>query len=47
MKMLRTLRIMQEHLADIGQDDLVVLEGGGNGLLSTGGQEMVSAYEKQ
>ena len=39
-------KIVEEHLADIGQDDLVVLEGGGNGLLSTGGQETVDAYEE-
>ena len=39
-------KIVEEHLADIGQNDLVVLEGGGNGLLSTGGQETVDAYEE-
>ena len=39
-------KILEEHVGDIGQDDLVVLEGGGNGLLSTGSQETVDAYKE-
>lgn len=39
-------KIVEEHLAEIGQEDLVVLEGGGNGLIRIGNQETLEAYEE-